>query len=56
MSKRALVELIVAIFLICIFLISALVFKNIKTSDWIALILGVMDLALFAYTLKTDKR
>ncbi len=56
MSKRALVLLIVGIILVCLFLIAWLVFKNIQTSDWISLILGVLDLGLFAYTLKKDKQ
>ncbi len=56
MSKRALVELIIGIFLICLFLISWLVFKNIKTSDWIALGIGIVDLGLFVYTCKRDKQ
>ncbi len=56
MSKRALVELIVGIILVCIFLISWLVFKNIKTSDWVALGLGVVDLVCFAYTCIKDRK
>ncbi len=56
MSKRAIAELIVGIILVCIFLISWLVFKNIQTSDWIALILGVIDLIIFAYTCVKDKK
>ncbi len=56
MSKRALTELIVAIILIGIFLISWLVFDNIKRSDWIALVLGIIDLGIFVYTCKKDKQ
>ncbi len=56
MSKRALVLLIVGIFLIGLFLISWLVFKNITMSDWLSLILGVLDFGLFVYTLKKDKQ
>ncbi len=56
MNKRALVELIVGIVLICLFLISWLVFKNIKTSDWIALGLGILDLGLFVYSCKKGKQ
>ena len=56
MSKNALVELIVGIVLICLFLISWLVFKNIKTTDWIALGIGILDLGLFAYTYKKEKQ
>ena len=56
MSKRALVELIVGIILIGLFLISWLVFKNIKTSDWIALGIGALDLGLFVYTYFKDKK
>ncbi len=56
MSKRALVELIVGIILIVFFLVSWLVFRNIKTSDWVALALGVVDLGIFAYTYKKDKQ
>ena len=56
MSKTAVIELIAGIILICLFLISWLVFKNIKTSDWIALILGVLDLIIFALTIKKAKK
>lgn len=56
MSKTAIVELIVGIILICLFLISWLVFKNIKASDWIALVLGVLDLIIFALTIKKEKK
>ena len=55
-SKTAIVELIVGIILICLFLISWLVFKNIKASDWIALVLGVLDLIIFALTIKKEKK
>ena len=40
MSKKALIVLIVGIIMICLFLVSWLVFKNIKTSDWVALVVG----------------
>ena len=56
MSRHAIVELIVAVVLIGLFLISWLVFKNIKTSDWISLGIGILDLILFAYTMKKDKK
>ncbi len=56
MSKRSLALLIVGIILVCLFLISWLVFKNTQTSDWIWLILGLLDFGLFAYTLKKDKQ
>ncbi len=56
MNKKSLVFLIVGIVLVCLFLVSWLVFKNIKTTDWLCLILGVLDLGFFAYTLKKDKQ
>lgn len=56
MSKSALIELIVGIILLGLFLISWLVFKNIKVSDWISLALGVLDLIAFAFTLKKEKK
>ena len=55
-SKSALVELIVGIILICLFLPSWLVFKNIKPSDWGALGLGNLDLIIFALTIKKEKK
>ena len=56
MSKRAIIELIIAIVLIGLFLISWLVFKNIKASDWISLFLGVVDLGLFVYDCTTNRK
>ena len=56
MSKRAIIELIAAIVLIGLFLISWLVFKNIKLSDWISLLIGVLDLGLFVYDCTTNRK
>ena len=56
MSKRTIIELIVGIVLIGLFLISWLVFKNIKSSDWIALLIGVVNLGLFVYYFKKDRK
>ena len=56
MSKRTIIELIVGIILVCLFLISWLVFKNIKSSDWIALLIGVLNLGLFVYYYKEDRK
>ena len=47
---------IAGIIQIRLFLISWLVFKNIKTSDWIALALGVLDLIVFTLTIKKEKK
>ncbi len=54
MNKKSLIELIAGIVLICLFLISWLVFKNIKPFDWVLLGLGILDLGYFAYTYKKD--
>ena len=52
MSKRAIIYLIVAIIAFGLFLVSWLVFKNIKLSDWIILAVGVLDLVVFFLELK----
>ena len=56
MKTRALVGLIAAIILIGLFLVSWLVFKNIKTSDWIMLFVGIVNLYIFADALKRLKK
>ncbi len=44
MNKTSWLELITGIILIVMFLVSWLVFKNIKPFDWVILLLGVLDL------------
>ena len=56
MSRNAIIELVAGIILIGLFLIAWLVFKNIKSSDWIALVLGVLDLICFAITVNREKK
>ena len=56
MNKQSVLQLIIAIVAIGLFLISWLVFRNIKTSDWIILIVGVLDLIVFFLGLKKDKK
>ena len=56
MSKRAIIELIVALISFGLFLISWLVFKNVKFSDWIILIVGCLDLVAFSLELKKGKQ
>ena len=46
-SRDSIIQLIVAAIAFCLFLISWLVFKNIKISDWIILAVGVLDLIVF---------
>ena len=53
MRKQSLVLLVVSILLIGLFLVSALVFKNIKVSDWCSLAGGVLFLVAFAFSLKS---
>ena len=55
-SKNTIIQLIVAIFALGLFLISWLVFKNIKISDWIILAVGILDLVVFFLQLKKDKK
>lgn len=54
MSKRSLVELVVGIILVGFFLVSWLVFKNIKTSDWVALLLSGNCKAEHPYRMKFE--
>ncbi|MCR4871715.1 MAG: hypothetical protein K5859_10540 [Atopobiaceae bacterium] len=55
MRKQSLVLLVVSILLIGLFLVSALVFKNIKVSDWCSLAGGVLLLVAFAFSLKKQE-
>lgn len=52
MNKNTWILLIVGIILIGLFMISWLVFKNLKVSDWIALGLGILDLVILVISLK----
>ncbi len=56
MDKNSWITLIVGIILIGFFMVSWLVFKNLKTSDWVALILGILDLIIFALRLNKNKK
>jgi hypothetical protein len=56
MNKNSIIQLIVAIIAFGLFLVSWLVFKNIKTSDWIILVVGVLDLIVFFLGLKKNKQ
>lgn len=56
MSKSALIELIAGIILVGLFLVSWLVFKNIRTTDWISLASGVLYLIAFAIRSKKEKK
>lgn len=52
MNKNTWILLIVGIILIGLFMISWLVFKNLKVSDWIALGIGILDLVILVISLK----
>ncbi len=56
MNKDSIIQLIVAIVAFGLFLISWLVFKNIKTFDWVILALGVVDLIIFYIGLNKNKQ
>ena len=55
MNKNSIIQLIVAIFAFGLFLLSWLVFKNIKISDWVILAVGILDLIVFFLGLKKNK-
>ena len=55
MSKNSIIQLIVAIITLGLFLISWLVFKNIKVTDWLLLVVGILDLVSFFIGLGKDK-
>lgn len=55
MNKNSIIQLIVAIVAFGLFLLSWLVFKNIKISDWVILAVGVLDLIVFFLGLKKNK-
>lgn len=56
MDKNAWIQLIVAIVLIGMFMVSWLIFKNIKTSDWVCLVFGILDLIIFVLYLNKKKK
>ena len=56
MNKNSVIQLLVALFAFGLFLLSWLVFKNIKVSDWIILGVGVLDLIVFFLGLKKNKQ
>ena len=56
MKASSVIELIAGIILIGLFMLSWLVFKNIKVTDWLALAFGVVDLVYFALTIKQGKK
>ncbi len=55
MGRNSIIQLIVAIIFLGLFLISWLVFNNIKTTDWVSLIVGVLFLIVFFLGLKKNK-
>jgi Na+/proline symporter len=55
MGRNSIIQLIVAIIFLGLFLISWLVFGNIKTTDWVSLIVGVLFLIAFFLGLKKNK-
>ena len=55
MGKNAKISLAVACFSLLLFLISSLVFKTVKVSDWILLCLSVIEFGMFFYYLKKKK-
>ena len=55
MDKNSWIQLIVAIVLIGMFMVSWLIFKNIKTSDWVCLVFGILDLIIFVLYLNKKK-
>ncbi len=52
MNRNLWIQLIATIILIGLFLVSWLVFNNIKTTDWIILALGILNLIFFVIRLK----
>ena len=56
MNKNSIIQLLVAIFAFGLFCLSWLVFKNIKTTDWVILAVGVLDLIVFFMGLKKNKK
>ena len=56
MNRNSIIQLIVAIVAFGLFLLSWLVFKNIKISDWVILAVGVLDLIVFFLGLKKNKQ
>ena len=55
MGRNSIIQLIVAIIFLGLFFISWLVFGNIKTTDWVSLIVGVLFLIAFFLGLKKNK-
>ena len=56
MNKDSIIQLIIAVIAFGLFLLSWLVFKNIKTSDWVILVVGVLDLIVFFLRLKKNRQ
>ncbi len=56
MSRDSIIQLIVAVIAFVLFLISWLVFKNIKLTDWIILVVGILDLIVFFIGLGKKKQ
>lgn len=48
-NKNNTIMLIAGIIMVCLFLISWLVFKHITVIDWLILGLGIVDIAYFVY-------
>ncbi len=55
MDRNSWIYLIVGIILIGLFMVSWLVFKNIKTTDWVCLALGILDLIMLVFNLNKNK-
>lgn len=55
MNKNSLIQLFVAIVAFGLFLLAWLVFKNVNTTDWIILGVGILDLIVFFLGLKKNK-
>ena len=55
MSKNSIIQLIIAIITLGLFLVAWLVFKNITVTDWVILVVGILDLVSFFLSLKKDK-
>lgn len=56
MDKNSWIQLIIAIVLIGMFMVSWLIFKNIKISDWVCLVIGILDLIIFVLNLNKKKK
>jgi len=56
MNKSSIVLLIAAIIFIVLFLVSSLAFHNIKTSDWLSLVVGILFLISFIIRLVQGRK